>query len=207
MGLILDSSVVIDAERHGETVERLIERIVHATGDQAAALSAVGLTEIVHGIYRASTPQIRSRREAFLNELLADLTVYPYTKETAMLAGKLDGEQQSKGVVIPFADLLIAATALTLTYSLLTVNVRHFRLIPRLSLVEFQPSGGPRSARGRTMNRRTRFCTSRPSPGIILVTQQLDEGPSGKQAEGSMKLRRECFAHEARHRKSTRETL
>lgn len=55
MGLILDSSVIIDAERRGETVERLIERIVSATGDQEAALSAVGLTEIVHGIYRAST--------------------------------------------------------------------------------------------------------------------------------------------------------
>ncbi len=137
MGLILDSSVVIDAERRGETVERLIERIIHSTGDQDAALSAAGLTEIVHGIYRASTPQVRSRRESFLNELLADLTVYPYTKETAMLAGKLDGEQQSKGVVIPFADLLIGATALALSYSLLTVNVRHFERIPGLSVVRF----------------------------------------------------------------------
>jgi tRNA(fMet)-specific endonuclease VapC len=137
MGLILDSSVVIDAERRGETVERLIERIVGSTGDQDAALSAVGLTEIVHGIYRASTPQIRSRRESFLNELLADLTVYPYTKETALLAGKLDGEQQSKGVVIPFADLLIGATALALSYSVLTVNVRHFERIPGLNVVQF----------------------------------------------------------------------
>jgi predicted nucleic acid-binding protein len=137
MGLILDSSVVIDAERRGETVERLIERIIHSTGDQDAALSAAGLTEIVHGIYRASTPQIRSRRESFLNELLADLTVYPYTKETAMLAGKLDGEQQSKGVVVPFADLLIGVTALALSYSVLTVNVRHFERIPGLSVVRF----------------------------------------------------------------------
>jgi tRNA(fMet)-specific endonuclease VapC len=136
MGLILDSSVVIDAERRGETVERLIERIVRSTGDQEAALSAVGLTEIVHGIYRASTPAIRSHREAFLNELVADLTVYPYTKETAMLAGKLDGEQQSKGVVIPFADLLIGATALALGFSVLTINIRHFERIPGLAVVQ-----------------------------------------------------------------------
>ena len=136
MGLILDSSVVIDAERRGETVERLIERIVRATGDQDAALSAVGLTELVHGIYRASTTEIRLRRESFLNELLADVTVYPYTKETAMLAGKLDGEQQSRGVVIPLADLLIGATALALGYSVLTVNVRHFERIPGLSVVK-----------------------------------------------------------------------
>jgi hypothetical protein len=77
MGLILDSSVVIAAERRGDTVEHLIEKIVKATGDQ-------------------------------------DLTVYPYTKETALLAGKIDGEQQSRGVVIPFGDLLIGATALSL---------------------------------------------------------------------------------------------
>ena len=136
MGLILDSSVIIAAERRGETVEQLIGRILRATGDQDAALSAVGLTELVHGIYRALTPEIRIRRETFLNELLADLTVYPYTRETALLAGKLDGEQQSRGVVIPFADLLIGATALALGYSVLTVNVRHFEHIPGLSVVK-----------------------------------------------------------------------
>jgi predicted nucleic acid-binding protein len=97
MGLILDSSIVIAAERRGETVERLIEKIVTKTGDQEAALSAIGLTELIHGIYRAQTPEIRLRRESFISELLADVTVYPYTKETAMLAGKLDGEAAKPG--------------------------------------------------------------------------------------------------------------
>ena len=137
MGLILDSSVVIAAERRGDTVEQFVERVVSVTGDQNAALSAVGLTELIHGLHRAKTPALRLRRESFLNELLADLTVYPYTKETAMLAGKLDGEQQRNGVVIPFADLLIGATALWLGYSVLTVNLRDFRRIPGLSVVQF----------------------------------------------------------------------
>ena len=70
----------------------------------------------------------------FLSELLSVLTVYPYTKETALLAGKLDGEQQSKGVIIPFADLLIGVTALTLNFSVLTSNVRHFERIPGLTV-------------------------------------------------------------------------
>ncbi|HZV87791.1 MAG TPA: PIN domain-containing protein [Candidatus Binatus sp.] len=138
MGLILDSSVVIDVERRGETVERLIERVVAAAGDQEAALSAVGLTELIHGLYRANTPALRLRRESFLDELLADLTVYPYTKQTALLAGKLDGEQQSRGVVIPFADLLIGATALSIGFSVLTANARHFRQVPGLSVVLFR---------------------------------------------------------------------
>jgi tRNA(fMet)-specific endonuclease VapC len=120
------------------SVERLIERIVAAAGDQEAALSAVGLTELVHGLYRANTSAVRLRRQSFLDELLADLTVYPYTKEIALLAGKIDGEQQTQGVVIPFADLLIGATALSLGFSVLTINVRHFRQIPDLSVMLFR---------------------------------------------------------------------
>jgi len=81
MGLILDSSEVIAAERRGDTVEQLIGRIVKTVGDQEAALSAIGLTELIHGIYRARTAEIRQRRESFINKLLADLTVYPYTKK------------------------------------------------------------------------------------------------------------------------------
>jgi predicted nucleic acid-binding protein len=136
MGLILDSSVVIAAERRGDTVERLIEWVVSVAGDQDAALSAIGLTELAHGIYRAQSPEIRQRRQAFIDELLCDLTIYPYTTATALLAAKIDGEQQSKGVKIPFGDLLVGVTALELGFSVLTVNVRHFRLIPGLQIVQ-----------------------------------------------------------------------
>ncbi len=136
MGLILDSSVVIAAERRRDTVERLIEFVVKLTGDQEAALSAVGLTELVHGVYRAQTLEVRVRREAFLDELLADLAVYPYTKEIAKLAGRIDGEQQNRGVIIPLGDLLIGATALSLGFSVVTQNLRHFERIPDLSVVQ-----------------------------------------------------------------------
>jgi predicted nucleic acid-binding protein len=135
MGLILDSSVVIAAERRGDNVAQMLKRIVAATGDQRAVLSSVGLTELVHGIYRAQTAEARSRRDSFIRELLNDVEVYPYTKETALLAGKIDGEERGRGVTIPFGDLLIGATALEVGYSLLTVNVRHFRLVPGLTVV------------------------------------------------------------------------
>ncbi len=46
MGLIFDSSVVIAAERRGDTVAAMIKQIVTATGDQGAALSSMGLTEL-----------------------------------------------------------------------------------------------------------------------------------------------------------------
>ena len=62
--------------------------------------------------------------------------IYPLTTDIARLAGKLDAEQQSRGIVVPFADLLIGATALSLGYSVLTVNARHFGRIPGLSVIE-----------------------------------------------------------------------
>jgi predicted nucleic acid-binding protein len=96
----------------------MLRQIVAATGDQRAVLSSVG------------------RRYSFIRELLNDVEVYPYTKETALLAGKIDGEQQSRGIIIPFGDLLIGATALEVGYSMVTANVRHFRLIPGLTVVQ-----------------------------------------------------------------------
>jgi predicted nucleic acid-binding protein len=135
MGPILDSSIIIAAESRGDTVAGLIERELTGVGDQDAALSSIGLTELIHGIYRAVNPEIRLRRQTFVEELLQSLTVYPYTKETALLAGRIDGEQQANGVTIPFGDLLIGATALSLGFSLLTTNMRHFRLIPYLRVI------------------------------------------------------------------------
>ncbi len=136
MGLVLDSSVVIAAERRGDNVTQMLKQIAAATGDQRAVLSAIGLTELVHGIYRAQTAEARSRRDSFIRELLTDVEVYPYTKETALLAGRIDGEQSARGIIIPTVDLLIGATALSLGYSVLTVNIRHFRKVPGLQVVQ-----------------------------------------------------------------------
>jgi tRNA(fMet)-specific endonuclease VapC len=138
MGLILDSSVVIAAERRGDTPEQLVEQAIRLAGNQEAALSSIGLTELVHGIYRANSEQTRLRRQSFVDELRAGLTVYPYTDETALLAGQIDGEQAARGIVIPFPDLLIGATALSLNFSVLTTNLRHFKLIPGLNVVSSQ---------------------------------------------------------------------
>jgi predicted nucleic acid-binding protein len=135
MGLIMDSSVVIAAERQRQTVPQLLRRIVSTAGDQRVALSAVGLTELVHSVYRASNPAQRQNHERFIADLLTDMEVVPYGKTEALLAGKIDGEQRAQGVTIPFADLLIGVTALEHGYAVATVNLRHFRLIPGLNVI------------------------------------------------------------------------
>jgi predicted nucleic acid-binding protein len=136
VGLILDSSIVIAAERRGDTVAQLLRQVASTAGDQQAVLSAIGLTELVHAVYRAQTPDVRARRERFIQDLLSHVEVVSYTRDTAMLAGRLDGEQRSRGVTIPSVDLLIGATALEHGYSVATVNVRHLELIPGLEILQ-----------------------------------------------------------------------
>jgi len=127
LGLILDSSVVIGAERRGKTVSQLLDQVTYVAGDQKVALSSVGLTELVHAVYRSKTPSDRMGHERFLWELLALLEV--------MLAGRIDGEQRAKGISIPSTDLFIGVTALELGFSVMTTNLRHFQLIPGLNVI------------------------------------------------------------------------
>ncbi|HUJ51885.1 MAG TPA: PIN domain-containing protein [Bryobacteraceae bacterium] len=134
MGLILDSSVLIQAERKSETVAQLLKQVVNLTGNQETALSAIALVELAHGIHRPNTVTVRKRRELFVQELLADVPVYPFTQQIALLAGQVDAEQQKQGTKIPFQDLLIGATALHLGYAIVTGNPRHFQMIPKLSV-------------------------------------------------------------------------
>jgi tRNA(fMet)-specific endonuclease VapC len=137
VGLILDSSVVIATERRGDSVKKFIRDVVDRTGDEVAALSAIGLTELVHGIYRAQSARAMNYRRSYVEDIRGALSVHPYTWETAELAGRIDGQQRALGNTIPFEDLLIGATALGLDFSLLTINPRDFRRIPGLRVIPF----------------------------------------------------------------------
>jgi tRNA(fMet)-specific endonuclease VapC len=138
LGVILDSSVIIGAERAGHSPAQLIRNVVEHVGDQPAALSAVGYAEVAHGIYRAQSEAQRAGRENFVGGLLAQLPVYPFTREAADLAARLGAESAASGNVIPIADLFIATTALSLGFTVLTANDRHFRLVPGLTVLSFK---------------------------------------------------------------------
>lgn len=64
-------------------------------------------------------------------------SLYPFTKEAAFVAGRLDAERQLQGINVPYADLLIAATALSLGFSVITTNLRDFQRIPELRVLKF----------------------------------------------------------------------
>ena len=132
LGLILDSSVIVEAERKGQTVEQLLEQVKSSVGEVEIAICSVTVAELVHGVYRANTGEIRQRRRAFIDELKRHVPVHPVTDETGEIIGRISGEQAAKGIKIPFDDLAVGASALEQGYAVATLNVRHFQMIPGL---------------------------------------------------------------------------
>lgn len=135
LGLVLDSSVLIAAERRKLTAAQAIESIQKSIGEVPLVLSAASVAEIGHGICRASTPEIRERRRMFLDELSATVPIYPLTVTTAEIIARIGGEQAAQGINLPVADLMIGACALELGYAIGTGNARDFNRIPGLQLI------------------------------------------------------------------------
>jgi len=135
VGIVLDSSVIITAERKAYSVRQILEQVHASQGEIEISLSVVTIAELVHGAYRAKTPEQQQQRLAFIERLCQDVPVHPVTLAIAHLAGRIEGQQEAKGIRVSFEDLLIGSTALHLNYSVATFNVRHFQQIPGLSVV------------------------------------------------------------------------
>jgi tRNA(fMet)-specific endonuclease VapC len=136
MGLVLDSGVLIAAERDARPVSELLATLKHAHGETEIVLSSITVIELEHGLHRAQTTvQARKRRE-YLDTVFAAIPVEPFTREMAQLAAKLDAEARQTGRTIPFPDLLIRVTALHFGYAIATRNLRHFQMVPNLAVIQ-----------------------------------------------------------------------
>jgi len=114
MGLILDSSVLISAEREGRNARQVLESLAGEISEIDVAISVVTLIELAHGAIRADTSERKLKREKFLEELLIAMPVYPVTVTIALRTGRLDAENQIQGFRVPLPDLLIGVTAMRL---------------------------------------------------------------------------------------------
>lgn len=134
LGVVLDSSVLIAAERRKLTAAQAIENVQQTIDEVPVVLSAVTVAEVGHGIYRANTPEICKRRRAFLEDLKATVPIYPVTAATAEIIAQIGGEQAAEGINLPLGDLIIGACALELGYAIGTNNVRDINRIPGLTI-------------------------------------------------------------------------
>jgi predicted nucleic acid-binding protein len=127
--VLLDTSVLIDAERGGRA-------LVLLGGDVALSLSVITLTEYWRGVERADTSTRRARRVAVYRRLTERMNVIDVDADIARSAASLWADLRRAGTSIPDFDLLIAATALARGLRVATMDLRHFPRIPDLELVD-----------------------------------------------------------------------
>jgi len=74
---ILDSSVLITAEREGQNARQLLAAIYGKAGNTDIAISVVTLIELARGAARADTSHRKEKRQEFIQELLTALPIHP----------------------------------------------------------------------------------------------------------------------------------
>jgi predicted nucleic acid-binding protein len=132
MGLLIDSTVFVTAERRAETAEAVVTGLLDEYGNVELALSVMSAGELRHGCWRAESPARRARRTEFVEAILAAVPVVPLTLAIARLYGELDARFVTQGRRLPTSDLLIACTALHREDDIVTGNPRHYDRIPEL---------------------------------------------------------------------------
>jgi tRNA(fMet)-specific endonuclease VapC len=122
---LVDTSILIDAERGGRAFERI-------PGDERHLVSVITASELLHGVHRAVDPVLRLRRQAFVERMLLTLEPVPITLDIARVHAEIAARLGAAGSAIGQHDLWIAATALSYGLTVVTFNARHFERVPGL---------------------------------------------------------------------------
>lgn len=130
MGLLIDSSVLIAIERRREVLDTLID----AMAGQELGLAAITASELLVGVHRAVTQEQRRRRTAIVESALERIEILPLDLQIARTHARLFVQLSRTGQMIGANDLLIAATALTYGYDVMTHDVRDFEKVPGLDV-------------------------------------------------------------------------
>src|SRR5215469_8849008 len=124
MTCLLDTNVLLDVLNNRNGRPQLIAQL--SQQDILMACCAVNVTEVYMGMRRGE--------ETKTEKLLRSLEFYPVTWEVAELAGSLYRQWRQKGHTLGFADVTIAAVAVTHKLVLVTENQKHFPM-PELQLL------------------------------------------------------------------------
>ena len=130
MGYLIDSSVVIAAERGKLATVDLRGRLER----ESVAMAAITASELLHGVHRADTTARRRRRAAFVEGLLDLVPVFPFDLAVARAHAALWADLVRAGSPMGAHDLQIAATALTFELSVATRDERAFLRVEGLTV-------------------------------------------------------------------------
>ena len=135
MGVILDTSILIEAERGRLDIEGFIK----GKEEELFGLSVITAAELLHGVHRADSAKRRRRRRAYVEKLIELFPRYPFDLPAARIYADLWAQLLREGKMIGAHDLMIGSTALALGFSIATFNKREFDRIEGLE-IELLPS-------------------------------------------------------------------
>ncbi|MGR3219121.1 MAG: PIN domain-containing protein [Candidatus Anammoxibacter sp.] len=135
MGLVLDSAVLISAERKKLDLPKLL---MDQSATETVLISVITASELLHGCERAKDERIRKKRIEFVEGLLNHLPIVDFGPGEARKHAELWAILEEKGIWIGAHDMMIAATCLSIRANLATLNEREFSRVEGLKLVNIK---------------------------------------------------------------------
>ncbi len=127
---IFDTSFVIDLFRHEKRALKKAEDVDNTLSTKA--ISVVTAHEVLRGLlYIGNEQKLRSGEAA-----LSRFEIIPYTYEIAKKAAETDASLAKRGEMLPFPDVVIAATAIVYDLILVTRD-EHFKRIKGLKVEKY----------------------------------------------------------------------
>ncbi len=136
MGLILETSILIAIERGRFDLRGFLQA---RAPDEIVGMSAVTVSELLHGAERGRRPEQKERRRRFVEKMVAQFQTHSFGLAEARVHARIGASLAESGQMIGAHDLLIAATCLHLNAHLATLNTVEFARIPGLKLIETTP--------------------------------------------------------------------
>lgn len=133
MGVIFDTTVLIAIERSSLNIEKLIE----GREDEPFGISAITVSELLHGVHRADSERRRLKREAYVERIIEFFPIYPFDLNAARIYARVWAHLAKKGISIGAHDLIIASTAISLGFSVLTSDIRDYGKIQGLKVEQY----------------------------------------------------------------------
>ena len=130
MGVIFDTSVLIEAERRKAEIDKLTEN----REEEIFGISVITVAELLHGLHRADSTKRRLKRSAYVEKIIELFPIYVFETSIARIYAELWSDLSKKGIQIGAHDLIIGSTALSLGFSVATRNMRHFERIEGLKI-------------------------------------------------------------------------
>ena len=130
MGVIFDTSVLIEAERRKAEIDKLTEN----REEEIFGISVITVAELLHGLHRADSTKRRLKRSAYVEKIIELFPIYAFETSIARIYAELWSDLSKKGIQIGAHDLIIGSTALSLGFSVATRNMRHFERLEGLKI-------------------------------------------------------------------------